>query len=489
MGKFNESTKGSMKTTNLAGGSAYKINDLRLKVTMGVLTTFVNEPKYYGDNTTELQKDIRELVSIDAKFVANLAIYTRKVMHMRSITHMLVCELANNPKGKVFVREVVGQVAERVDDMTEIMAYQLNVYGKPIPNSLKKGIADAILTFDEYQLAKYNRDGAVKLKDLVLLTHPNPKTAEQSLLMKKILDDVLETPITWETQLSAQDGRTKKEKWESLILNKQLGYMATLRNLRNILDAGVSSMALDTTLSYLSNEKAVANSKQLPFRYFSAYRELEENPMAGSKVLDTLETAISLSVANLPRLSGTTFFTADESGSMESQLSDRSKVTYKDVANLLMAIGHKFCDNAITSCFGESFAVKNVSTKNGILANKRMFDKVNVGYSTYLYKSIQWLIDNKVVVDRIVVFSDMQCYGNGWGTGNAQKLIEQYKMSVNPNVIVHSIDLAGHGTTQFIPSSKVNLIAGWSDKVLQYMSLCESGEGTLVNNISKHYFN
>jgi len=33
----------------------------------------------------------------------------------------------------------------------------INTYGKPIPNSIKKGLADSFGKFDEYQLAKYNR--------------------------------------------------------------------------------------------------------------------------------------------------------------------------------------------------------------------------------------------------------------------------------------------------------------------------------------------
>jgi hypothetical protein len=85
----------------------------------------------------------------------------------------------------------------------------------------------------------------------------------------------------------------------------------------------------------------------------------------------------------------------------------------------------------------------------------------------------------------------MQCYaGGGYSVdAKAQKLVDQYKMFVNPNVYVHSLDLAGHGTTQFMPSKKTNLIAGWSDKVLKYMALCESGEATMVGDISKYYFN
>ncbi|KLU65969.1 TROVE domain protein [Desulfosporosinus acididurans] len=83
---------------------------------------------------------------------------------------------------------------ERVDDLTEVLAYYINTYGKPIPNSLKKGVADKLLGFDEYQLAKYNRDSAVKLKDLLCLVHPRAKSEEQNTMFKRLLEDKLETP-------------------------------------------------------------------------------------------------------------------------------------------------------------------------------------------------------------------------------------------------------------------------------------------------------
>jgi hypothetical protein len=223
MGKFNQSTKGSIKTENLAGGVAYKL-DLKKRVVLGVLTCFMGEPKFYGDNTNQLVDDIRELISIDARFVANLACFTRTKFYMRSVTHMLIAELANNPKGKPFVREVCVQAIQRVDDMTEVLSYYINHFGKPIPNSLKKGLADAFWKFDEYQFAKYNRDNLqVKIKDLVALVNPSPRVskkvvdAEKYELINKIYNDNLETPITWETQLSIQDGRSKKEKWEEVI--------------------------------------------------------------------------------------------------------------------------------------------------------------------------------------------------------------------------------------------------------------------------------
>ena len=153
-------------------------------------------------------------------------------------------------------------------------------------SNCKKGLSAAFNKFDEYQFAKYNREAAVKFKDALFLVHPKAKDETQQELFDKIVRDELSIPYTWETELSTlgqikyDSQELKKEavrlKWEELIYSNKLGYMATLRNLRNILEAEVSKDALKKVCGYLTDEKAVAKSKQLPFRFLAAYLELKE---------------------------------------------------------------------------------------------------------------------------------------------------------------------------------------------------------------------
>ncbi len=124
------------------------------------------------------------------------------------------------------------------------------------------------------------------MKDALFLVHPKAKDEGQQTIFNKIAYDILETPYTWEVELSVlgqkkfADETEKKQafknKWEELIFSNKLGYMATLRNLRNILEAGVSPEAMGKVCNDLSDERAVLNSKQLPFRFLAAYRELKK---------------------------------------------------------------------------------------------------------------------------------------------------------------------------------------------------------------------
>lgn len=173
MAKFNSAQ--TNKTVNKDGHIAYKMGDKEKLVTQ-VLTSFFNEKKFYGDNSAEMQRTIKSVIAKDAEFVAKLAVFARREFNMRSVSHVLTAYLAHEVEGKPFTRKAVKGVVLRGDDATEIMACYLDMFGKPIPNSLKKGIADVLQGFDEYTLAKYKGTGkAVKMRDLLspLPLHPS----------------------------------------------------------------------------------------------------------------------------------------------------------------------------------------------------------------------------------------------------------------------------------------------------------------------------
>ena len=142
------------KTVNKAGGSAFQLNDKAALVT-AVLTTFINEPKFYGDNTQDLVQTARTVIKSDPEFVAKLACYARNEFHMRTVSYVLAGEVSKGAKGHRCVRKMIRKVIERPDDMTDIIAYCLKTWGKPIPRSLRRGIADVFGKFDEYSLSKW----------------------------------------------------------------------------------------------------------------------------------------------------------------------------------------------------------------------------------------------------------------------------------------------------------------------------------------------
>jgi hypothetical protein len=469
------------KTQNKAGGDAYEL-PTKEKFVTNLMTNLYQEPKYYGDNTPELIQLTEGLIKDDPEFVARAIVYARQNMYLRTAPIAVLAHLFISGNG-VLARKVIAKVATRPDQLKDLVAY-LNQIDNKLPkklHQLRKGIADVLRTFDEYQLGKYNGGNSPKLKDLIQLSHVKPMNAEQGVLFKKVLNNDLAVPYTWETELSEKGNNA--EVWEGLIGSGKLPYMAMLRNLRNIVEAGVSQKHMTAVCEMIASEEQVRRSKQFPFRFYSAYKMLQNCEGQTSSLLNSLGNAIGYSVENIGELPGVTITTADNSGSMDSHLSDRGSVTYADIANVLQAILAKGCKNHIGSVFGTRFKVVNVNPDNDILNNAEVYKRIDTGYATNCYLMVQYLLDQKIKVDRMIILSDMQVYG-GYHDQQIQGLFERYRKEINPDCWLHSIDLAGYGTTPIV-SGKTNLITGWSDKVLNYISAVEQGADSMIKDISK----
>lgn len=288
---YNEQLRCDHLTTNHEGALAWRMTpEWELYTT--VVTTMGVEDKFYEGGEERVRR-IADLVrKVEPEFVAQLAVYTREEMHLRSVPLLLLVELANCHQGDSLVSRAVGRTIQRADEITELLMCYLWRTGKKdlsgLSCQLRKGLAEAFNKFDEYQFAKYNRKNRkVTLRDALALVHPKPKDDRQADIFRKIKSDTLETPVTWETELSAVGQRhfdskeekeeAKREVWRKLVQSRRIGYMATLRNLRNMLGLGMDDETMQMVCDYIADPEAVRKSKQLPFRFLSAFLELTES--------------------------------------------------------------------------------------------------------------------------------------------------------------------------------------------------------------------
>ncbi|SFW57891.1 TROVE domain-containing protein [Chitinophaga sancti] len=497
--RFNTSKKDVSATVNYEGAKAYTLTP-ELELYSAVVTASLHDQFYEG--SAERLVRIRELIKKnDPQFVARLAVYTREKMYLRSIPLVLAVELAKIHTGNGLVSNMVNRVVQRADEITELLAFyalsnhrnqtkKLNRLSKQI----QKGLSLAFNKFDEYQFAKYNRAAAVTLKDALFIVHPKPKDDDQQILFDKIAQDELQVPYTWETTLTAT-GQVKysdagerqkafRYAWEQLVESNTLGYMALIRNLRNILQAEVDKRIIDKVCAQLADEKAVLQSKQLPFRFLSAYRELKQVKHKRTKdVLEALETAIQISVQHLQGFDSDTrvVIACDVSGSMQKAVSARSVVKYYDIGLLLgMLLKHK-CENVVTGMFGDKWKVVKFPKKN-ILENVDAFyqREGEVGYSTNGHLVLADLIRSGQVTDKVMMFTDCQMWNSNAGHQRDKSAMEdlwkRYRSMV-PHAKLYLFDLAGNGTTPVdVRGDGVYLIAGWSDKVFEILAAMEKGE-------------
>ncbi len=502
--KYNEILKEENQVLNHEGSKAFRMTpEMELytaAVTSALSGKFYESPKAFIERISTL------VGQVDPMFVAQLAVYTRTVMNLRSIPLLLLVELAKVHSGDDIVSRAVGKTVLRADEITELlMCYQwrnptagIKKLGK-LSRQIQNGLKEAFNRFDEYQFAKYNRDSEVKLKDALFLVHPKAKDAAQQELFDKIVAGTLQIPYTWETRLSAL-GQEKfdspeakkaavKSLWEELLDSGKLGYMALLRNLRNILQAEVSPGHVERLCARISDHEQVAKSKQLPFRFLSAYREVINivSPHTGI-VLEALEAAALVSAQNIEGFDINTrvLLASDLSGSMFVPVSPKSSILNADIGVLLSSMLRSRCQSIIVGAFGDKWMVVNAPIKP-ILANTcdlRKYANI-VGCSTNGYKVIDWLIENNIRVDKVMFFTDCQMWDSehrrGWF--RSEKFVSEswhkYK-AMNPKAKLYLFDLAGYGQSPLnLVEPDVYLIAGWSEKVFDVLKAVDAGEDAL----------
>jgi len=267
--------------------------------------------------------------------------------------------------------------------------------------------------------------------------------------------------------------------------------MALLRNLRNMLDAKVPKTHLTKVAKRLADPKAVHGSKQLPFRFYTAYKMLmgHGNPNV-SMILEALNKAIWASVDNFPLFSeeDTVFITVDISGSMEYPITP--SINRSEIAILLGVLLRKRCKAVTLSKFGSGFAVQNIPENANVLdAVNQLVHNDGLGHATNAYLAFEHLNECGYDYNRVFVFSDMQVWDTGayrgWNApavhdSNVANLWNKY-WKTHRNARVYLVDLAGYGDTPIDTKTDQGayLIAGWSNQIFKMIEAIESGKSAI----------
>ena len=506
MAKFNlTKTPAKPSTVNLAGGNAYS-QSAELELASILLTSFASDQFYRSAEDTF--KRLKELIpQCDKKFVAQAAIYARTEFGMRSITHVLGSEVAKYLSGEPWAKNFYERLIYRPDDMMETLSYHITHNGK-IPNSMKKGFAKAFDKFDTYSLSKYRAEGKeFKLIDVVNLVHPIP-TEKNMEALQALVKGELRSTETWEAKLTQAGQKAeneeekmelKKDAWKDLIKSKKIGYIALLRNLRNIYQQAPD--CIKDACALLTDEKVIKKQLLMPYQFYLAYLEIEKLGTDSKlrMIAEAIGEALDIASSNVPKLDGESCVIFDASGSMDGLLSPKGTITRRQVASVFAAIMAK-ANNADIMIFGSRAAYVPFNRKDSITTIMKELDKHNrgggYGWSSRPATPVNGAIQvehgtdfnatfnmmNKKY-DRLFYFSDMG--HNFEGTGNDG--LKMYRKKFGADPYTYMFDLAGYGTSQF-PQGKCYQLAGFSDKVFALISMLERDKNILVNTIKKIEF-
>ena len=398
------------------GGKADHITPLQA-LRRSVMNCLLWEDEFYEDG-----KAIADRISTLAEQVtplelSHLAVEARNRFHLRHVPLLLLVKLAKTSSGTPILKDTIPLVIKRADELAEFCAlfWKFNP-GKDITNQMKKGLRLAFMRFDEYQLAKYDRDKPVKMRDVAFLAHVKGTDKDKERLIargvnKNFFPEAtkssgypvramfetpdekpgLDSPDTWEVALSA--GADKKELFERMIRDDKLPYFALIRNLRNMAGAGCDA---DLVKGAILARKGAG--RILPFRYLAAAR-------AAKQFEPELDKAMIAAITDMPKLFGKTAVLADVSQSMERKLSGKSDLTRMDAAAALASIA----PSDDLRLFTFSYKLVEVPPRKGMAGVDAIISSQPHG-GTYLAQAIHQLHNEGVKYDRMIVVTDEQMH-------------------------------------------------------------------------------
>ncbi len=523
MALFQRSKRRKASTTdgahlNWMGGRSYAIHSPLVRLRMAAASCFFGEPMYYHRDAADarpkrrapafaltdadvehlrhtlgaidpqqwrgqtpsalIERCIDEALDQDAEGTLREAARLRDEALVRTTPQVILVRAAHHPnvRGTGLVRQWAREIIGRADEPAVGLAYQLHRYGKPIPNALKKAWRDALERFDDYALAKYRLESkADKTVDVVNLVHPRGEAIDR--LAKGTLTTTLRT---WEAIVSAR-GSTPQAWAEALPV---MGHMALLRNLRNLVQAGIPAERFTGKLV-----AGARTGKQLPFRYYSAYRALGDD--APPAVRDAVEESLMVSLENLPWLGGRTMALCDNSGSAQgTTTSAMGTMKVSTIANLTGVLAAMRSQEGYVGVFGDALETLAVRRRSSVFDALDQAERLAKGVGTSTENGV-WLFWERAIRERqrwdhVFVLSDMQAgHGGLYGTTPARyrefawkgreqyidvaRLVARYRATVNPDVRVFLVQVAGYQDT-LVPEHyhRTYILGGWGPGLLGY---------------------
>jgi hypothetical protein len=417
-------------------GAPARILTPEMQLRRSVMACMLWEDTFYESGESIADRIRATIPHVDPPIVAKIAVEAREKMKLRHMPLLIVREMARLPKHRAFVADTLSRIIQRADELAEFVAIYWKEARQPLSAQVKKGLANAFQKFNAYQLAKYNRDGAVKLRDVLFLCHAKPKDEAQAQDWKQLVDGTLPIPGTWENRLS--DGEDKKTVWESMLKENTLGGLALLRNLRNMSEAKVDENLIFDALEAVNTERI------LPFRFIAAARYA---PQWESKI----EKVMFKCIQGRQLMQGKTILLVDVSGSMADAIGGKSDLRRIDAASGLAMLAREMCEQV--SIYTFSTSITRVPDRHGFALR----DAIGTPRGgTYLGNAVEE-INNAEEYDRLIIITDeqsSQAVPNPKATGYVIN-VAAYKNGIGYGPWIH--------------------IDGWSEAVFDYIQEIQNG--------------
>lgn len=522
--------KSTGEKTRTHEGATGHLRDARSELYLLAVSNMVGQDTFYengGDRDDRYTQLVRQLAVEDPAWTAGLLGWLRNEANMRTASLVGAAEFvkarleatrnATAPTDGSFSegwnRRVIASVLQRADEPGELLGYWTSHYGRRIPKPVKRGIEDALGSlYTERTLLKYDTDSkGYRFGDVIELVHPAPAALWQGDLFEHAIDrrhnrdkpipeslqllhtraeitkwdvqkrrDLLKRPdaadflrhagMTWEALAGWLQGPMDKAAWEAII--PSMGVMALARNLRNFDEADVSDEVAVQICARFADPEQVRKSRMFPFRWWAAYKHAPSLRWAHA-----LEQALGHSLANVPRLKGSTLILVDRSPSMFPgygfSTPNRSDITLAEQAAVFGSALALRAEKPTLVEFGGGSKKLDVVKGGSVLKHIEAFGQID-GTDIPAAVKAHWFAH-----DRIVIVTDEQTRpgwlpSNMWGHGGMRETaIDDLVPKATP---VYMWNMAGYKPGA-MPSGKTgrHTFGGLTDQAFRMIPLLERG--------------
>jgi hypothetical protein len=456
MASINRRTRTNKKTHE---GATAKNLTIEQQLRRSVLNCMLWENEFYEGGESIANRIADAVPRLMPERVADLAIEARQRFNIRHASLYLTTVMAKYESHKKILNKVLPEVIMRPDEISEFLAIYWRDGKIPIPRKVKKGLGEAFKKFDAYQLAKWDKKKkSVRLRDVMRLCHPKPISDEQATLWRNLVKETLPAPDTWEVALSS--GEDKRTAWERLINDNKLPAMATLMNLRNMIDAGVPDRIIRNHINRINT------SRLFPSRFLAAARYAPQFE-------PELEAAMLRGLNTQKKMQGHTVLLVDVSGSMDDPLSSKGNISRLDAACGLAIMLREICEEV--DIFTFSLKLKRIAPRHGFALKDAIVNSQEHN-ATYLGTSVKAIYADvgKTVTTPGVFRGTIKMEGAGLSPDRLIVITDEqsHDKVPDPSSVGYMINVAsyenGVGYGPWIHCD------GWSDSVVRWIQALES---------------
>lgn len=309
---------------------------------------------------------------------------------------------------------------------------------------------------------------------------------------KLAIEDNLPNIDTAQTMNAGLIGTERVDAYMKQIKSGKAGYMSLIKNIRTLLENGISEADLKVWANFITDPKRVSRSMLLPFRFvdgWNACKDLSMDEFKKDIVKKALERAFGLSAGNtnIAEDGEKVAILLDESGSMGGFMSGSDAKKQPFYIGKVLASSMKVGmdeDKCLFYTWADTCTRRDVRGQSPFDFIENMRTR---GGGTDVAAPLKELIKTGTSVDKIVILSDMQLYG-GWGNMGDQlkKYLKEYKTNVNPDVKVLFWNLQGYGggaPLDLEKTQEVFEVSGFSDSMLQIIPRLWSNPNFLIDVI------